>query len=72
MAEEGAPFGRWYGVRECFLLSNAQVLALVGLTLTYAHCSPAASLVWTTASAGWVCGRRSESSSCGETQILGH
>lgn len=54
MAEEGPPFARWYGVRERFLLSNAQLIVLVGLPLTCARHSSAASLVWTTASDGCV------------------
>lgn len=54
MDEEGGPFGRRYRERERFLLSNARLLALVGLSLTCAHRSSAASLVWTTARAGWV------------------
>lgn len=54
MAEEGAPFGEQYRVRKRFLLSNARLLPLVGLLLTCPHQSPAASLVWTTARAGWV------------------
>lgn len=53
MAKEGAPFGGRYGVRERFLLSNARLLALVGLPLVCARRSSAASLVWTTARAGW-------------------
>lgn len=38
MDEEGGPFAGWYGARERFLLSNARLLALVGLSLTL--CSP--------------------------------
>lgn len=56
MAEEGAPFGGQYRVREHFLLSNAQLLALMGLLLMCAYCSSAAFLIWTSATTGWVLG----------------
>lgn len=41
MAEEGSPFGGLYGAKEHFLLSNAQLLALVGLLVNVClplHC----------------------------------